>query len=457
MIDPGATEGFEPIYQEPEIDYRQYIYVLMLHYRLIVVFVVISVMLAAVKLNMREDVFTSQASIMIEKEPSSIGRDRYLYRRSSGLDANMIKLWMTSSPVMSKVRNILGDSVGGGMLGYNIKFPILSQLEDTDSLLVLIKASARNPKLAYGMSSAMITAFRSQLMDNQLQKATESMAWMVERLADQKNKVEEAEARFQEYKQSIQVVSFEDQRSAQSSKILRAASELDDVTSQRVRLDIDYSKLSKALGKGQEVSDLTFLSQNIDPITSLLQEYNTLAVEKQEKLKVFKSKHPEITELDSRLQTLRARIEREKENAVTSLGLKIQNLKEREALLKQTIDENKKKAQEISDKEWQYRILERELSINEELYHSLVTELEGTDLRGKIESTTITVIEPPYEPSMPDPKNTIRSLLKALAIGLVLGCGVVLAMDFLETTIRSPEELERRLGIPVVGVIPEKE
>ncbi|MCD4653436.1 hypothetical protein K8T06_05835, partial [bacterium] len=381
----------------------------------------------------------------------------YYYRRGAGVDSEMIRLWMLSSPVMNKIRGALGDKAQKGILGFDINFPIQSQLEGSNALLVSIKASAREPQLAYNMADAMITSFRSQLMDNQLSKTQQSMAWMVERLADQKNKVEEAETKFQEYKQSIQVVSFEDQRKAEASKIIRAASDMDELANRRIQLEVEYQKLSNAVNKGQEVSDLTFKSQDIDPIPSLLQEFNTLQVSMQEKLKVFKSKHPEITTLNSELLSLRARIETEKQNAVMSFSIRIRTLKDRERVLLDAVNEYKDEAQDISDKEWQYRILERDLLINEELYHSLVKELEGTDLRGKIKSTSITVIEPPYVPVLPNSKNIVRSILKALLIGLFLGCGLVLAMDFLEMSIRSPDELERYLGIAVIGVIPEKD
>ena len=456
MNAPGSNQDIERFEMEPEIDFQRYFYVLLRHYRMILLFTLISVGLTIVRLRSHVDTFTSVAQIVVQNESYSAGQYPY-YRMVKTLDPDMVTLWMLSSPVMQKINALLGPEAQTSMRGFNVSIPRRRDDQPSDTLLVVVSTSALNPQLAHQMANAMITSFRSQLMDNQLQKARESMAWMAERLADQKKKVEEAESRFQEYKQTIQVVSFEEQREAESSKILKAAAEVNEITNLRLQLEVDHRKLSDAMTRSFEISDLTFKSQSIEPVTTLIREYNTLVVQKQEKSKVFKSKHPEILELDAQMQTLRARIESEKQNVVSASRIRLQTLLDRETVLNQTIEEYKQSAQEISEKEWQYRILERELLTNEELYHGLLTELQGTDLRGKIESTSVTVVEPPSIPSKPDPRNILRSLLKAMLLGLFLGIGLALALDFFETSIRSPEELERKLGIPVIGVIPEKE
>jgi polysaccharide biosynthesis transport protein len=456
MSYPTDNPEIERYEIEPEVDYRRYLYALVRHYRLIVIFTIVSAGFALVRLRSQIDVYTSTAQIMVQNESYTLGRNPY-FRMPNTIDPDMIRLWMLSSPVMNKINSILGPEAQTNMLGYSINFPMRDQRDTSDTLLVIVSAKAREPSLAHRMADAMISAFRSQLMDNQLQKARESMSWMAEQLADQKKKVEEAEARFQEYKETIQVVSFEEQRNSESSRILKATAEMNDIKNLRMQLEVDYRKLADALAKNHDISDLTFKSQDIEPVTSLIRDYNTLQVQKQEKLKVFKSKHPEIIDLDSQMETLRSRIETEKNNVVSSFQIRLQTLRERENVLLQAIEDYKKSAQVISEKEWQYRILERELRTNEELYHGLLNELQGTDLRAKIESTTVTVVEPPFVPVAPDPRHSIRSLLKAILLGLAAGAIVALVLDFFETSIRSPEELEHRLGIPVVGVIPEKE
>jgi capsular polysaccharide biosynthesis protein len=47
-----------------------------------------------------------------------------------------------------------------------------------------------------------------------------------------------------------------------------------------------------------------------------------------------------------------------------------------------------------------------------------------------------------------------RQLLLSVVAGLVLAVGVALGVEYFDTTLRTPDDVERYLGLPVVAVIP---
>lgn len=452
-IDRIDNQQYEMQPREPEIDFMRYVYALLRHRWIVVACVLFAAAISAIQLNSKQDRYTTVANILIENQGITVGSNNPYYRMPNTIDPDMIQQMMFSTPVMTKISSML-PSVSPDI---NVSFPLLKRNESPSSqLMVSIMASASDPKDAFMMADSMIKAFRSQLLDNQLQQTRDSMTWMVERLADQKKKIEEAEARFQEYKQSIMVVSFEDQKMAESRSIMEATSEMSRVTNEQLQLEVELKKLKESMAKGESYTDLTFQSQNVPSILTMLSEMNTLKVKLADNMKVFKEMHPVITDLNQQIASLRTRIETEKANTITALEIRNQTLLDRAKILQNSIDEKKELSQSISQKELQYRILEREVKTNSELYNSLLSELEGTDLRGKIESTTITVMDPPFVPMAPNPKGALRSLLRAIAVGMFIGIGIVFAIDFFESTLRSPEDVERKLGLPVVGMIPEK-
>ncbi len=323
--------------------------------------------------------------------------------------------------------------------------------------MVLIAANSGSADDSYLMVQAIITAIRDEMRDGQLQQSKDSLRWMAERLADQKQKVEEAESRFQDYKQEIQVLSFEAQQAEESRRVIAATSELSQLESQSLQLQVSLNKLREARKKGSGYSDLVFASQDTGNVGSLIAELSALNSTLDEKLQVFKAKHPEIIDLKSQIANLRTRIESEKEDAVTTLSIRIRTLNDQVAVVRNSISSYKNSARDVAENELQYRILEREVQTNTELYNSLMSELERTDLKGKIESTSITTIEPARKPGGPIPKNVTRQILFALLLGLGIGCGLAILRDYFEPTFRTPEDVERALNVPVVGMIPEKE
>jgi capsular polysaccharide biosynthesis protein len=72
-------------------------------------------------------------------------------------------------------------------------------------------------------------------------------------------------------------------------------------------------------------------------------------------------------------------------------------------------------------------------------------------------AVTATVWEPAVTPNEPASPDLERNALLALALGLVLGIGLALLLEYLDDRWRSPEEAEQISGVPTFGVIPELE
>ncbi|MBN1295842.1 hypothetical protein JXA80_03615 [bacterium] len=430
---------------------------LFIEYKWLIIFcITVAVALNVLKVSQMSDSFTSNAEILIEDQGIYIGQYNPYYRVSTTIDVDMIQKWMLSSPVIHRIQERMGQDVMVSPGNYQIFFPLRNQREGSSKVLVSLQTRAPSSQHALLMAQGMIKSFKEQLMDNQLLQTQESIGWMAERLTAQKQKVEEAEERFQNYKKEIRVVSFEDQKMAFSQQVLKATSEMADLTNARVQIEVKVEKLRQAMAHGSDRADLAFTSQGIEPVVTFLRQYSELMIQKQEKLKIFKLKHPTILDLDGQLEVLRNRIEAEKQNLVTAMDMQSRTLQAQETVLAQQIEDYKTEANNMAEKEWQYRILEREVKTNTELYQSLLSELEGTDLRGKIQKMTVTVIEPPSMPMNPDSKGLMGSIVMAVFVGLFLGGGLALILNFLKAPIRSPEEIERRWGIPVVGIIPER-
>jgi capsular polysaccharide biosynthesis protein len=67
---------------------------------------------------------------------------------------------------------------------------------------------------------------------------------------------------------------------------------------------------------------------------------------------------------------------------------------------------------------------------------------------------TATVVESAVVPGGPVSPNPLRDGLLAAAVGIIIGAGLALLLDFLNDRWRSPEELEQFSGVPVFGIIP---
>jgi succinoglycan biosynthesis transport protein ExoP len=68
---------------------------------------------------------------------------------------------------------------------------------------------------------------------------------------------------------------------------------------------------------------------------------------------------------------------------------------------------------------------------------------------------TATVWERAETPEVPVSPNPVRNGFLALVLGLMLGVGLAFLLEYLDDSLRSPEEAEQITGVPTFGIIPE--
>jgi capsular polysaccharide biosynthesis protein len=66
----------------------------------------------------------------------------------------------------------------------------------------------------------------------------------------------------------------------------------------------------------------------------------------------------------------------------------------------------------------------------------------------------IGIIDTAELPTKPYNINHVKTAALTGAVGLVVGLGIVFVLFYFDTTIKSSEEVERKLGLPVIGTIP---
>ncbi len=89
-----------------------------------------------------------------------------------------------------------------------------------------------------------------------------------------------------------------------------------------------------------------------------------------------------------------------------------------------------------------------------EAFVEAVQEFEPGDTEGAVPRLPAYVFERAGLPTAPVPTNQLQSVVLAALFGLLAASGLAILLDYLDLTIRSAADAERRLELPVLGVIP---
>ncbi len=181
------------------------------------------------------------------------------------------------------------------------------------------------------------------------------------------------------------------------------------------------------------------------------------------KLSVYKPQWPEMVELKARIDQARKGLE-----AVTGRALadardaarsEYQTALRQEQSLIDELARAKNENRQLNSAAVEYTNLQIEISTKRTLLNELMKNQSQTDVSSRLQATresNVRVVDRALVPGAPFRPSLRRNLTAGLGSGLLAGIALVFFLHYLDRTLKSPEELERVLGLPLLATIPER-
>lgn len=168
----------------------------------------------------------------------------------------------------------------------------------------------------------------------------------------------------------------------------------------------------------------------------------------------FGPNYPRVLRLQAQKKEADEAVAREKRNVVARIEAEYQNAQDRLQLLSQALDKQKAETNELAEKLVQYNILVHDAESNKQLYDGLLQKLKEAGISAGLRSSNIRVVDPALVPSGPSRPQKARNILLAFLVGLVGGVGLAFFREYLDNTVKSPDDIEMLTGLPSLAVVP---
>jgi len=318
--------------------------------------------------------------------------------------------------------------------------------------LVVIAVEQEDPALAAEFANAVATAYAQYNLQLKMKGASEALTWLTEEANRLRAKVQESAVALQNYRVRAGILGLEEQRKITAQKIMDLNKAYLEAQAQRLSIEARLQQVTQSAKEGGAQSVTAGSTSAF--VEKLRGEIADLEVERSKLLKVFKGKHPEILKVEARIQQVQQNLDGEIQTIVRGVQSEYKLAKAREDSLQSTVNQMRREGQELNEKEIQYLALQRETETNQQLYDSVAKRLKETAVTGGLETNNIRLVESATAPTTPIRPRTWWNVGLSIVAGLVLGIGTAVGLEFFDRTLRTPDDVEQHLGLPVIAIVP---
>ena len=451
-----------------------YLLILRKHQWLILSFMLAVVTITSIGTFRMQPVYVATSRIEIDRENSNIlpfqgadsydyisDLDNYIETQSKILTSETMALQTIRGGVLSGQADFASDTSASDALSTgslaNLKPPpelasflaSLSVKRVPNSRLMDVSFESTNPLLAAQIVNAHIKNFIEQNFQSRYEATTRASTWLTDQLSELKIRVEKAEDARITYERQNQIWALDgDKQNVTTQRMADLNKELTDAQSERMRKQSLF-----AFAKAGDMDSVPQIRDN-PVVQDLFRKRTELNSQYTDALNQYGPNFPKVLRLQSQLKEIEAAAEKEKKGVIARLESEHRESRQREELLTQALDQQKVEVNQMSERMVQYSILKREAEANKALYDGLLTKLKEAGISAGLRSSNIRVVDPAMVPQYPARPAKTRNIALSFLVGLVGGIGLALLREYMDNTVKSPDDIESLARLPSLAVVP---
>src|SRR5580704_16623041 len=194
--------------------------------------------------------------------------------------------------------------------------------------------------------------------------------------------------------------------------------------------------------------------RNSPVIEDLLKRQTALDDSYTEALNQYGPNFPKVRRLADQKKEVDEEMARTLKTMVSSIEEDYKTARQHLELLQEALDRQKIEANDLAEKLVQYHILEHDAESYKTLYDGLLQKLKEAGITAGLRSSNIRVVDPALVPTSPSRPQKARNILLSFLVGLVGGIGLAIFREYLDNTVKSPDDVEVLTGLPSLAVVP---
>jgi len=316
------------------------------------------------------------------------------------------------------------------------------------SRLVEISFDSYDPVLSARITNTLASTYIEDNLKVKWEATLRASDLISEQLVGLKAKLEKSEEELQRYAKENAILQVDEKQNIASQKLKQLQEEYVRGEAELFQKQSVYSQV-----KGGDLSSVPGMMDNriyqdlSTRLSELRREYSELST-------TFTPEYPKLRRLKSQIDETETSLQKERIMLARKITDEYRAAEARVKLLRGAVTGQGKEFNDIAEKSIQYNILKREVDTSRQLYDGLLQRLKEAGVTAGMKASNIRVVDQAEVPPKPAKPRVALNLALGLIMGLGLGVGMAFFQEYLDNTLKSPDDVQRFLHLPALGIIP---
>jgi capsular exopolysaccharide synthesis family protein len=283
---------------------------------------------------------------------------------------------------------------------------------------------------------------------NKTEKFTNTAGWLDRETRELKARVEESEQNLANYTRDHNLLSTDGKETLTNEKLARLHDQATRAETERILKESLYQEVKA--GRATQLPE-AFSDPKLGALQAKLGE---LAVTQAQLDTKYGPDHPKIIEVKQQMAVIQQQIDAGRGQLEEKLRADYERAVRDERSLQAALDLAKGEAVRQNQANIQFSLLKQDVETAKSMYTDFLNKTNQAKVQEAEQHNNMHLIESALPPVLPVGPNRLRTIVIGLFVSLLAGLGLTFFLEYLDSTIKSVEDVTRYAQLPALGVIP---
>jgi polysaccharide biosynthesis transport protein len=319
--------------------------------------------------------------------------------------------------------------------------------------LVAIVYTSSDPAFAALAANTLAEEYAQQNVDLRLETIRKNLTWLGDEVKKQELKVRAAESAMTRYREDQNALSLEDRQNIVVSRLNTLNDTVTRARTSRAQKEAVFNQIRSVDPASDAADTFPAISANVGVVEAKTR-LNDLVAQKAQLSSKYLADHPTMVKIESQIESARAAVQAQRGRVIEAARNDYEAAMAEERSYSAQLEAQKGAAMDLDRKSGGYLVLQREAESNRQVYQSLLQQEKELRVISNSRTNNVQVMDRAETPGAPFSPNARKDWFTAILAGLLVAVGLAFGLEYLDDTVKTPEDVTRRLRLSLLGLVP---